>query len=181
MPHCIMGSREQWELPPFFRHQWQSLCTALTAGNCLPLGLCKGTVKKSAKFVITENHQGKAFSIIFMFYVPINHRWLSDAGISRLGHPKMADAFPGKQLWGRISPRINNRHSSYLDHMTLEKIVTIGFDQDEAFFANDRVTNCGGMPVSCVPDAGSSNYQLSNDARICASISKTWRNLITLI
>ena len=26
------------------RGHWQSLCTALTAGNCLPLGLCKETV-----------------------------------------------------------------------------------------------------------------------------------------
>ena len=46
------------------------------------------------------------------------NRWSSDAGISRLGHPKMADAFPGKQLRGRISPCIGNRHSPYLDHMT---------------------------------------------------------------
>ena len=35
------------EFPPFFRPQWQSLCTTLTAGICLPLGLCKGTVKES--------------------------------------------------------------------------------------------------------------------------------------
>ena len=47
MPHCIIGSCDQWEFPPFFRPQWQSLCTALTAGKCLPLGLCKGTVKES--------------------------------------------------------------------------------------------------------------------------------------
>ena len=31
--------------PPFFRPQWQSLCSALMAGNCLPLGLCKGLWK----------------------------------------------------------------------------------------------------------------------------------------
>ena len=36
VPHCIMGSRDQREFPPFFRPQWQSLCTALTAGKCLP-------------------------------------------------------------------------------------------------------------------------------------------------
>ena len=34
-------------IPTVFRPQWQSLCTALTAGKCLPLGLCKGTVKES--------------------------------------------------------------------------------------------------------------------------------------
>ena len=44
--HCIMGSCDQWGFPPFFRPQWQSLCTALTAGKCLPLGLHKGTVKE---------------------------------------------------------------------------------------------------------------------------------------
>ena len=50
--HWIMGSHEQWEFPPFVRPQWQSLCTALLAGKCLPLGLCKGTVKESIPKVI---------------------------------------------------------------------------------------------------------------------------------
>ena len=31
----------------FFKCHWQSPCTALTAGKCLPLGLCKETVKES--------------------------------------------------------------------------------------------------------------------------------------
>ena len=48
LPHCIMGSCDQWEFPLFFRHQWQSPCTAPTAGKCLPLGLCKGTVNQSS-------------------------------------------------------------------------------------------------------------------------------------
>ena len=47
VPYCIMDSCDQWGFQLFFRPQWQSLCTALTAGNCLPLGLCKGTVKES--------------------------------------------------------------------------------------------------------------------------------------
>ena len=47
VPYCIMDSWDQWEFPPFFKPQWQSLCTALPAGKCLPLGLCKGTVKES--------------------------------------------------------------------------------------------------------------------------------------
>ena len=47
VPHCIMGSRDQWEFQLFFRPQWQSLCNAVTAGNWLPLGLCKGAVKES--------------------------------------------------------------------------------------------------------------------------------------
>ena len=46
-PHCIMDSRDQWEFPPFFRPQWQFLCTNLTGGKCLPLGLYKGTVKET--------------------------------------------------------------------------------------------------------------------------------------
>ena len=44
-----MGSCDQWGFPLFSRPQWQSLSTALTAGKCLPLGLCKGTVKESSK------------------------------------------------------------------------------------------------------------------------------------
>ena len=32
----------------FSRPQWQSLCRVLSAGKCLPLGLCKGTVKESS-------------------------------------------------------------------------------------------------------------------------------------
>ena len=45
-PHnwCIMGLRDPPELTP----PWQSPCTAQTAGKCLPLGLCKGTVKESS-------------------------------------------------------------------------------------------------------------------------------------
>ena len=45
VPHCIMGSLDQWEFQLFFSPQWQSLCTALMAGNCLPLVLCKGLWK----------------------------------------------------------------------------------------------------------------------------------------
>ena len=47
VPHCIMGSRDQWDFWPFSRPQWPSLFPALTAGKCLPLGLCKGTVEES--------------------------------------------------------------------------------------------------------------------------------------
>ena len=47
VPHCILGSCDQWEFPPFFRPQWQSFCTVLTADHCLSLRLCKGTVKYS--------------------------------------------------------------------------------------------------------------------------------------
>ena len=50
--HCIMGSCDQWEFPPFFWPQWQSLCAALTVGSCLPLGLCKGTVKEPSRGLV---------------------------------------------------------------------------------------------------------------------------------
>ena len=40
--HCIIGSHDQWEFPPFFRPQWESLGTTLTASKCLSLWLCKG-------------------------------------------------------------------------------------------------------------------------------------------
>ena len=56
----IVGSCDQWEFPPFFRGHWQFPCTALTAGNCLPLGLCKGNVKESCKFITA--HDGYAAS-----------------------------------------------------------------------------------------------------------------------
>ena len=39
-----MGSRGQWGFPSFFRPQWQSLCTTLTSGKCLPLRLCQLTI-----------------------------------------------------------------------------------------------------------------------------------------
>ena len=57
MPHCIMGSRDQWEMPPFFRPQWQSLrlCTTLTTGKCLPFELCKWTVKESSLFLLKHH------------------------------------------------------------------------------------------------------------------------------
>ena len=44
---CILGSHDQCEFPPFFKGHWQSPSTAITAGKCLPLGLCKETVKES--------------------------------------------------------------------------------------------------------------------------------------
>ena len=49
----IVSSCDRWEFPlvffcfVFFRGHRQSPCTALTAGKCLPLGLCKETVKQS--------------------------------------------------------------------------------------------------------------------------------------
>ena len=80
------------------------------------------------------------------------HRWSSDADISRLEHPKMTDAFPGKQLRGRISPCISNIHSPYLDRMTC---VWVGMISDNRIWQKrsilckwGRVINRGGMPVS---------------------------------
>ena len=51
--HRIVGSCDLCEIWWFFRNHWQSSCTALTAGKCLPLGLCKGTVKESSDFYTT--------------------------------------------------------------------------------------------------------------------------------
>ena len=47
----ILDSHDQWEFPPFFRSHWQSPCTTLMAGKCLPKGLCKVTVKESSKIL----------------------------------------------------------------------------------------------------------------------------------
>ena len=44
---CIMVLCDRWEYLLFIRGHWQSPCTAPTAGKCLTLGLCKGTVKES--------------------------------------------------------------------------------------------------------------------------------------
>ena len=60
-----MGSRDQWEFPPFFRPQLQSFCTALTAGKWLPLGLCKGTVKESNLFIVKTPTQRKIGTWLF--------------------------------------------------------------------------------------------------------------------
>ena len=43
----IVGWHDQWEFPQFFTGHWQSPWTALMAGICLPLRLCKETVKES--------------------------------------------------------------------------------------------------------------------------------------
>ena len=43
----ISGSHDQWEFPAFLKRPWQSPWTALTAGICRPLVLCKETVKES--------------------------------------------------------------------------------------------------------------------------------------
>ena len=59
VPHCIMGSRDQWEFPPFFRPQWQSLCSP----KCLALKVCKGTVKGS-KNVCVSTRTSKEHTII---------------------------------------------------------------------------------------------------------------------
>ena len=42
VPHCIMDSLDQWEFLPFFGPQWQSLCTALMAGNACRWGCARG-------------------------------------------------------------------------------------------------------------------------------------------
>ena len=52
LPHCIMSSCDQWEFTPFFRPQWQSLCTKMSAvravqGDCERVYLlhsCVGSV-----------------------------------------------------------------------------------------------------------------------------------------
>ena len=42
VPHCIMDSLDQWKFLPFFGPQWQSLCTALMAGNACRWGCARG-------------------------------------------------------------------------------------------------------------------------------------------
>ena len=44
----VLVLRDRKEFTPFLTSQRQSACTAQTAGKCLPLGLCKETVKQSS-------------------------------------------------------------------------------------------------------------------------------------
>ena len=46
-----LRSRDRRKFPPLFRGHWQSPCTALTAGKCLPLGLCRQTVKEARCYI----------------------------------------------------------------------------------------------------------------------------------
>ena len=43
----IVGPCDHEVFHHFSKGHWQSLCTAITAGKCLQLRLCKGTVKES--------------------------------------------------------------------------------------------------------------------------------------
>ena len=88
------------------------------------------------------------------------HRWSSDVGISRLGHPKMAEAFPGKQLRGRISPCIGNRYSPYLDHMAC---IWVGMDDDNRI-RQKRTILCKREGNKSRRDAGFSPSRFCHDA-----------------
>ena len=65
VPQCIMGSRGHWEFPLFFRPQWQSICTALTPGSCLP---CNRTVEESTVGLTAAGKCIKWSAKIFFFY-----------------------------------------------------------------------------------------------------------------
>ena len=81
---CIVGSRDKWEFPTFFRGHWQSPCTALMAGICLPLVLCKETVKESnqqpsiryiMKAMVSQTLTGKAAKFVPVFHPDILRQW----------------------------------------------------------------------------------------------------------
>ena len=79
---------------------------------------------------------------------------------SRLEHPKMADAFPGKQLWGRISPFISNRHSPYLDHMAC---IWVGMGSDNRIWQKRSIL-CKREGNKSPRDAGFSPSRFCHDA-----------------
>ena len=56
LPDVTMHYGLEWlvGILTFFIGHWQSACTALTAGKCLPLGLYKETVKESTAMRITQ-------------------------------------------------------------------------------------------------------------------------------
>ena len=52
--------RMRMQFPQYFRIRWQSPCTTLTADKCLPLGVCKKTVKKFKNvYTLDANHSHK--------------------------------------------------------------------------------------------------------------------------
>ena len=59
---CIIRAPNWWEFLLFIEGHWQSPCTALTAGICLPWGLCKET----ERVYIEVKLQGE----IFKAYLP---------------------------------------------------------------------------------------------------------------
>ena len=124
MPHCIMGTRDQWKYPPFFRPhwQWQSLCTASTAGICLLLGLCKGTVKESTlvQWSSCSTHVWGTHDL----------PWLSTTSRHHLLHWKWWLNYNIESLWpnsGRFCYHIINS----------EKLTTI----TRKIFQHERLTN----------------------------------------
>ena len=55
VPHCIMGSRAQWEFPPFFQAPVTVPLLSRSGRQmpavCLPLWLCKGIVEESSQLL----------------------------------------------------------------------------------------------------------------------------------
>ena len=96
---------------------------------------------------------------------------------SRLEHPKMADAFPGKQFWGRISPFISNRHSPYLDHMAC---IWVGMGSDNRIWqkrsilckreGNKSPRDAGFSPSRFCHDAGNSIFGMPVSPWGCAHL-----------
>ena len=56
LPRVALHWAHVTEFSPFLKGHWQSPCTAVTAGICLPLGLCQGTVKESALVPEANQH-----------------------------------------------------------------------------------------------------------------------------
>ena len=78
---CILGSRGQWEFPPFFMGHRESLCTAITAGKWLSSGLCKETVKESKQYGTTHisvssprKEVRKGLQCLFSFFTRRRHK-----------------------------------------------------------------------------------------------------------
>ena len=101
-----------------------SLCNAIL--NICPYLLASRYINawyRHEKEILMNYNIDATFMLERSQYIP---GWWSDVGISRLGHPKMADAFPGKQLLGRSSPSIRHRHSPWLNITCL----LFGMDSD---------------------------------------------------
>ena len=91
----------------------------------------------------------------------------------------MADAFPGKQLQGRISPCIGNRHSPYSDHIIY---VWVGEDSDNQIWLKrsilckwkrNIVRRDAGFLCACMPVAQTASWvMMPVSPKRCPYLSK---------
>ena len=113
---CILGSHGQWEFPQFFKGHWQSPCTALTAGKCLPLGPCKKTVKES--------------TLIRWYRTPLNHDYTHPQVVTRPNNQRAIVRAPTPQQLTMTNVRPHFTHVHHGIVMEITSYVDTRFIKD---------------------------------------------------